>query len=82
MSVMTLMVFQKNFPKKLILKKMSRQQSMHVVEGSSKHNWIVVYSKTCVKQPLSKRPKIGFHNQLSLNAGQSIAECCNTLDLH
>ena len=33
------------------------------------------YSKTCVKQPLSKRPKIGFQDQLSLNAGQSIAEC-------
>ena len=29
-----------------------------------------VYSKTCVKQPLSKRPKIGFQDQLSLNAGQ------------
>ena len=28
------------------------------------------YSKTCVKQPLSKRPKIGFQKQLSLNAGQ------------
>ena len=27
-------------------------------------------SKTCVKQPLSKRQKIGFQNQLSLNAGQ------------
>ena len=26
--------------------------------------------KTCIKQPLSKRPKIGFQNQLSLNAGQ------------
>ena len=23
------------------------------------------YSKTCVKQPLSKRPKIGFQDQLS-----------------
>ena len=33
------------------------------------------YSKTCVKQPLSKIPKIGFQDQLSLNAGQSIAEC-------
>ena len=31
------------------------------------------YSKTCVKRPLSKRPKIGFPDQLSLNAGQSIA---------
>ena len=28
------------------------------------------YSKTCVKRPLSKRPKIGFQDQLSLNAGQ------------
>ena len=28
------------------------------------------YSETCVKQPLSKRPKIGFQDQLSLNAGQ------------
>ena len=30
-----------------------------------------LYSKTCVKQPLSKRPKIGFQDQLSLNAGQT-----------
>ena len=29
-----------------------------------------MYSKTCVKQPPSKRPKIGFQDQLSLNAGQ------------
>ena len=28
------------------------------------------YSKTCVKRPLSKRPKIGFQDRLSLNAGQ------------
>ena len=28
------------------------------------------YSKTCVKPPLSKRLKIGFQDQLSLNAGQ------------
>ena len=28
------------------------------------------YSKTCVKQPLSQRPKISFQDQLSLNAGQ------------
>ena len=33
------------------------------------------YSKTCVKRPLSKRLKIGFQDQLTLNAGQSIAEC-------
>ena len=30
-----------------------------------------MYSKTCVKQPLSKRPKVGFQDQLSLNAGQN-----------
>ena len=28
------------------------------------------YSKTCVKRPLSKRPNIGFQDQLSLNAGR------------
>ena len=28
------------------------------------------YSITCVNQQLSKRPKIGFQDQLSLNAGQ------------
>ena len=28
------------------------------------------YSKTCVKRPLSKRPQIGFQDQLLLNAGQ------------
>ena len=29
-----------------------------------------LYSKTCVKRPLSKRLKNGFQDQLSLNAGQ------------
>ena len=29
-----------------------------------------IISKTCLKVPLSKRPKIGFQDQLSLNAGQ------------
>ena len=29
-----------------------------------------MYSKTCVKRPLSKRQKIDFQDQLSLNAGQ------------
>ena len=28
------------------------------------------YSKICVKRPLSKRLRIGFQDQLSLNAGQ------------
>ena len=45
---------------------------MNVCGGSSNiilHSQ-VMYSKTCVKRPLSKRPKIGFRDQLSLNAGQ------------
>ena len=29
-----------------------------------------LYSKACVKRPLSKRPKNGFQDQLSLSAGQ------------
>ena len=32
--------------------------------------FVCMYSKTCVKQPLSKIPKIGFKDQLLLNAGQ------------
>ena len=32
--------------------------------------YLVQYSKTCLKQPLSKRPKIDFQHQLSLYAGQ------------
>ena len=28
------------------------------------------YSKTCLKRSLKKKPKIGFQDQLSLNAGQ------------
>ena len=28
------------------------------------------YSKTCLKPPLKKKTKIGFQDQLSLNAGQ------------
>ena len=31
---------------------------------------LYVYSKTYVKRPFSKRPKIGFQDQLSLDAGQ------------
>ena len=30
-----------------------------------------IYSKTCVKWPLSKRPQIGFQDDLSFNAGQN-----------
>ena len=33
-------------------------------------DFLLKYSKTCVKPPLSKRRKIGFQDQLCLNAGQ------------
>ena len=33
-------------------------------------NSLTKYSKTCVKQPLSKRLKISLQDQLPLNAGQ------------
>ena len=32
--------------------------------------WMQIYSKTRVKRPLSKRPNIGFKDQLLLNADQ------------
>ena len=44
----------------------------------SKEEQKTIYSKTCVKQPFSKRPKIGFQDQLLLYAGAF----CNTFDLH
>ena len=31
---------------------------------------IGIYSKTCLKRPLNRKPKIGFQDGLSLNAGQ------------
>ena len=34
-----------------------------------------IYSNTCLKRHLSKRPKISFQDQISLNAGQKFAEC-------
>ena len=39
---------------------------------------ILIYNtvRICVKRPLSKRPNIGFQDQLSLNAGK---ECCRML---
>ena len=38
--------------------------------GPLRSNFVSWYSKTC-----AKRPKIVFKDQLSLNAGKSIAEC-------
>ena len=37
---------------------------------SRHHGSSLMYSKTCLKRSLSKREKIGFQDQLSLNAGQ------------
>ena len=37
-----------------------------------------IYSKTRVKRPFLKRPKIGFKDRLSLNAGQ---KCCRMLQM-
>ena len=44
-----------------------------------------LYSKTCVKRPLSKRPKMVFKTNYRLMLVKCIAECskwafCNTLD--
>ena len=36
----------------------------------AQYNQNIYYSKTCVKRPVSKRPKIGFQDQLLLNTGQ------------
>ena len=45
------------------------------------------YSKTCLKQPLKKRPKLVSKTDHCLMQVKSIAECskrafCNTFDLH
>ena len=40
------------------------------IEMVKKYGNYLVYRETCVKQPNSKRPKIGFQAQLSHNAGQ------------
>ena len=65
-----------------------------LVFSCQKHDVSVVlesydkYIKTCVKRLLSKRPKIGFQDQLSLNAGQKVLQnaprgaLCNSFDLH
>ena len=40
-----------------------------------------MYSKTLLKRPLSKRLKLGFQDQLSLNAGQTYCGVfCNTFE--
>ena len=41
-----------------------------IYQGSAEQVLYSKYSLTCVNLPLSKRQKIGFQNQLLLNAGQ------------
>ena len=36
---------------------------------------VSIYSKTCVKQPLSRRPKLVFNTNYRLMQVKSIAEC-------
>ena len=42
---------------------------------------LFLYSRTCLKRSLKKKTKIGFQDQLLLNAGPRGA-FCNTFDLH
>ena len=55
------------------------------------HNYTEnIYSKTCVKRPLSKDPKMVFKTNYRLMQNNSIAECspaargalCNSFDLY
>ena len=43
---------------------------LNLCPGPILHMVLSYHSKTCVKRPLSKRLKIGFQDQLLLNAGQ------------
>ena len=44
---------------------------------------VLIHSKTFVKWPLSKRPKIGIQDNYRLMQVKSFAECsCNTFDLY
>ena len=43
---------------------------LSIFSGGFTQVLLYVISKTCVKWPLSKRPKTGFQDQLLLNAGQ------------
>ena len=47
-----------------------KHKDKHLTAVSLIRRCSLMYSKTCVKQPLSKRPKVVFQDQLSLDAGQ------------
>ena len=72
------MDIQKNFPSEIgCFQRIPKQFIFCISRGTNWkfQNYIFSnntssYSKTCVKPPLSKRPNIGFQDQLLLNAGQ------------
>ena len=46
-----------------------RDEEIHVIPLHKKNgelNYIFIYSKTCLKQPLKRRPEIGFQDRLLL----------------
>ena len=50
---------------------MTLQKGILFLNWMKSNHWSVkTYSKTCLEQPLKKRPKIGFQDWLSLSAGQ------------
>ena len=57
---------QENHKQELLQPKMTQVKFLRM------RNFIMIYSKTCVIPPLSKRPKIGVQNQLWLNVGQKL----------
>ena len=51
------------------------RRKLNSMGGWVKKSAVFIYSKTCVKRPLSKRQEIGFQDQLSLMQVKSISEC-------
>ena len=56
---------------KLVAESISQNILLQIFESFQVCKCIRVYSKTCLKHPLSKRLKICFQHQLTLNAGQN-----------
>ena len=54
----------------LLWNKMATRANFSKMPNNALYKVYTNYSKTYVKRPLSKRTKIGFQDQLSLNAGQ------------
>ena len=69
------MVFLKELLKRVDLEKESDgKKNMKKIPTVGKElTDLLINSKTCVKRPLSKRRKIGFQDQLSLNTGQDFS---------